>query len=114
METNNTIILRMEFWALVLASLLIPMTIYIVLIQIRKISRLIIGIIGVVLLMLSGVDVVLLQMLNDIAKKTTTLLDDRFFSSECAFAFYILPLFSEIILIRSRELLHLLHHFFQT
>ena len=86
--------LRVEFWALVWASLLIPITIFIVMIRIRKISRLVVGIIGVFLLILSGTDVLLLHKLNNIAKETLTLLDDKFFSSEYTFVIYVLPLFS--------------------
>jgi len=58
----------------------------------KAISRKVVLLFGVVLITISGINVVLLQRLSDMATKTPSLIDDRVFTSELSVALYLLPI----------------------
>jgi hypothetical protein len=84
--------LRGEFWTLVAVSIVVPATVFIWLIRRRKIARLTVALVALALILLSGIDAILLQRLNTMARRTPGLGDDRIFASEFSLALYILPL----------------------
>jgi hypothetical protein len=91
--TDNAFI-HIEFWLMLLASLAVPLAIYLGLLWVRRISRLTILLFAVVLLLLSAADVLLLQHLSDIARATPSVFDDKVFASEFSLTLYLLPLLS--------------------
>lgn len=85
---------HIEFWLLLLASLAVPLMIYFGLLWVRRISRHSILLFAVALLLLSTVDVLLLQHLAGIARATPSVFDDKVFASEFSLTLYLLPLLS--------------------
>lgn len=89
---NDSAFLKLEFLFLVLFSLVLPLIFISVLITKRRIPRKTVFALGFILIILAGLDVVLLQRLNDLAKSTASLSDDIVFASGYALALYVLPL----------------------
>ena len=79
------------FWLLVVCSLVLPVAIYVALLFKRMVSRATILVLGVTLVVISGVDLFLLQRLQAMSKLTPSLLDDAVFNSEVTIGFYLLP-----------------------
>jgi hypothetical protein len=102
-----SVYVRGEFWTLVVASLLVPVVIFVWLTRRRRISRPAVAFIAVTLVGLSGVDAILLKRLNTIAGRTSSLHDDRVFASEFSLALYLIPLITAGMGINL--LSHLLH-----
>lgn len=88
---RDSVFLQMEFFALVATSLLLPVAIYVYLFRKQAISRRTVLIFASILIALSGTDVVLLQLLAEMAKLTRSTADEKLFSSELAITLYILP-----------------------
>jgi len=82
---------EVDFFALVLCSLFIPVGIYIYLLWTPSISRLAVSVFGVALIALSCLDIFLLRRLRTVALATPSLLDDKVFASEITVALYLLP-----------------------
>jgi hypothetical protein len=57
----------------------------------NSISRLTVLLFGFALIVLSAMDIYLLQILSKMAKHTPSMLDDKIFSSEISVALYLLP-----------------------
>ncbi|MGL4207093.1 MAG: hypothetical protein ACRCRW_13360 [Aeromonadaceae bacterium] len=89
---SRSVFLQLEFFLLLLFSFLIPALIYGWLMFTRSISRWTVLLLGVILLLLSAVDTVLLSHLAQMARSTPSLWDGRIFSSEVSLALYLLPL----------------------
>ncbi|MDO9111328.1 MAG: hypothetical protein Q7U40_11775 [Desulfatirhabdiaceae bacterium] len=89
---DKTAFLRIEFYLLVVFSLLLPSAIYFQLIIKRIFSRITMFLLGLAMIMMSGVDLVLLQKLSAIAVQSSDLADDVIFGSEFSMALYLLPL----------------------
>jgi len=89
----DSIFMHFRFWALVLGSLAAPCAIYLFLLFKRKISRVSVVLFGIVLVVLSSIDVFLLQAFESSARVTASLADDAVFASELSVALYLLPLF---------------------
>lgn len=113
---NDNVFIHFEFWLLLLFSIALPLAIYIVLMSVRHISRFNILLFAFVLVVLSGLDVFLLNHLATAARKTDSLLDDRIFASEFSLALYLLPLLtaglginilSDLLLTRLRRVMHI-------
>jgi len=83
-----------EFWALVVSSLVVPAAIYAGMVTRRRISRVTVFAFGMLLIALSGVDILLLRHLVTVAGATASLIDDVVFKSEFSAALYLLPLLS--------------------
>jgi len=94
---NESAFLRIAFWALVLSSMIVPAAIYIAMVVKERISRITVFAFGMLLILLSAVDLFLLQHLMTIAGQTPSLLDDKLFKSEFSLALYLLPLISAAV-----------------
>lgn len=88
---NESIFVEIEFFTLILFSLVLPVSIYAYMMWKTAISRTTVLLFGIVLIVISGTDVILLQRLTEMAKNSQSLLDDRIFASELSVALYLLP-----------------------
>lgn len=87
----TTALYEIEFFLLILTSLLLPTGIYTILLLKKSISQWTVLALALVLIALSGVDLVLLQKLVEKAKLSASTFDDRFFLTELSIALYLLP-----------------------
>lgn len=87
----TTVLFEIEFYLLILCSLLLPCGIYATMLFKRTISQWTVLLLAIILMILSGVDFVLLQKLATKAKLSTSLFDDLIFNTEVAIALYVLP-----------------------
>ncbi|MGA7594489.1 MAG: hypothetical protein WCA64_04755 [Gallionella sp.] len=90
-DLGESVFVETEFYMLVIFSLLFPALIYGTMWLRRSISKRMVLLFGFVLIVLSGMDIYLLQILSEMAKHTPSILDDRIFSSEISVALYLLP-----------------------
>ena len=88
----KTVFVEIQFWLLVLFSIIVPVAIYIGLLKRRNISRNTDLVFGMVLLLISGVDIYLLQVLSKMAKTSLSHWDNSVFLSELSIALYLLPI----------------------
>jgi hypothetical protein len=88
---KSHVFFEIEFIFLIGSSVLLPAGIYAFLLLTKSISRWTVLFLAVTLIALSGADVFLLQTLAEQAKTTTSLFDDKLFSSELSVALYLLP-----------------------
>ena len=88
---NESVFVEVEFFVLTLFSLLLPVSIYAYMMWKKAISRQTVLLFGVLLIALSGINVLLMQRLAEMAKISPSLLDDRIFASELSVALYLLP-----------------------
>ncbi len=88
---NASVFVELRFWVLVVFSLVLPAGIYAVLLRTRAISRLAVLGFGIALVLISGIDVYLLQSLAALARHTPSMADDAVFLSELSIALYVLP-----------------------
>lgn len=89
---GQAIYLEFEFWALLIFTILIPSGILIWMMMKRKFSRISIVTIGIMLVVIAGVDAIFLRMLSAKAKVSPGIVDDQIFVSEISIALYIIPL----------------------
>ena len=87
----SSVFIEMRFWVLIALSLVVPVAIYAVLLRRRTMSALSVLGFGLLLTLLSGVDVYLLQTLTRLAAHTVSISDDVVFRSELTLALYVLP-----------------------
>jgi len=87
----DTAFLKGEFFALVATSLLIPAGVFRYLVTRARIRQSAVLWFSVLLLLLSGADVMLLRRLAVIAQRTPTVFDDAVFASEISVGLYLLP-----------------------
>ncbi len=80
------------FLALIIFSVFLPVSIYIYMMWKKAISRTTVAALAVILIVISGIDVVLLQHLIGTAKTSTSPIASMFFAHEFAVALYLLPL----------------------
>ena len=88
---NSSALLEIEFFVLILCSLVLPIGISVFLLKTRAISRNRVLLLASVMIALSAADVVLLQALAKRAAETVSVVDDRLFLSELSIALYLLP-----------------------
>lgn len=91
MTAPQHVFLELEFFLLIIFSLILPVGIYWFLLRRFSISRFSVVAIAIVLIMISGIDVYLLQVLSTISRATTSSIDDQLFASELSVALYLLP-----------------------
>ena len=87
----DSVFLHIDFYLLLLLSLVGPAAIYVFLYRRRKISKLTVLAFGILLLVMAGSDLVLLRRLEHGARVSASLFDDRLFASEVSVALYLLP-----------------------
>ena len=88
---HDSVFLQLDFWLLVLFSLIVPFTIYAFLYRKRAIARLTVLLLGLALIAIAGGDLVLLRRLEGAASRSVSMVDDRWFASEVSIALYLLP-----------------------
>jgi hypothetical protein len=88
---NDSVFFEFAFLALVASSIVAPGVIFGLMLWKRAMSRTTVLLFGVMLIVLSGVDVALLVTLESAAKLTPSLIDDQLFASEISIALYVLP-----------------------
>ena len=91
MSTNNPDIIEWDFIFLVMFSIIVPFGIYYFLSVIQSISRTKVVLFAFSLLIISGIDVVLLQRLSHKATHLNQSAFSKFFQNELSIALYILP-----------------------
>ena len=82
---------ELEFWLLVIFSLVVPIAILWGLLVKRVVSRSTVLALALALVGIAAVDLYLLQLLATMAKETPSLADDTVFASELTIALYVLP-----------------------
>ena len=82
---------QLEFWLLILSSVLAPLLIWGMVLARRTASQTTILILGVLLVMISGVSFYLLQALAAHSKHSPSLADDSLFASELTLSLYLIP-----------------------
>lgn len=87
----GNVFLEKEFFLLIVFSIFIPVILYRLMWSKRTISRVMVFFFGLALILLAGIDVFLLRILADLAKHSSSILDDRVFNSEISVALYLLP-----------------------
>lgn len=95
--SSDTVLIKAEFWALVLTSLALPAGILWHLVRVVRISRRVLIGYSIVLMAISGLDVVLIKTIAVLARETTGLADDKIFLSEYSMALYLLPLITAAV-----------------
>ena len=90
---SQSVFVELRFWLLVALSFAAPVAMYQVLIRRRAIVRSTVFLLGISLVLISAVDVCLLQTLAEHAKLTPSTVDDALFASELSIALYAFPLF---------------------
>jgi hypothetical protein len=88
---TSTIFVEFRFWLLIVLSFLAPYVVYRFLYRTLSVSRVTVALFGALLLLIAGVDVYLLQVLQTMARRSASIVDDMVFVSELSVALYILP-----------------------
>jgi hypothetical protein len=88
---NDSVFVEKEFFLLIVVSLILPIGLYAFMMAKQALSRTSVLLFGVILVLISGANVVLLQRLAALAKMSASALDNHFFSSEISLALYLLP-----------------------
>lgn len=83
--------IQIDFLALIIFSFLLPVGIYAYMMWKKAISRIAVLLLGIILIVISGVDVFLLQHLTRTAE-TSPASSNMFFAHEFSVALYLLPL----------------------
>jgi hypothetical protein len=88
---SQSVFVELEFWLLVMFSVVIPLAIIWVCLTIRKVSRNHVLALGLLLVTIAGVDIYLLQALKRRSQETASTADDLIFNSEITVGLYVLP-----------------------
>jgi hypothetical protein len=88
---HDSVFVEVQFWLLVLFSIVLPAIIVWVCLRVTAVSRNTVLLLGLVLAGIAGFDFYLLQALARMAKETPSLVDDRIFVSEITVGLYVLP-----------------------
>jgi len=88
---NQSVFVEIEFWLLVVFSIVMPAAIIWISLTIRKVSRSHVLGMGLLLVTLAGVDIYLLQALRRHSRETPSTADDIIFDSEITVGLYVLP-----------------------
>jgi hypothetical protein len=86
---HDTVFVELQFWLLVLFSIVVPGIIVWVCLTVTALSRNIILVLGLMLAGIAGFDFYLLQALARMARATLALTDDRIFDSEITVGLYL-------------------------
>ena len=91
MRISNSVFTETVFWLMVAFSVVLPFTLYALMIFKQAISRWTVLALGVSLVAIAAVNVYFLQRLATLAAVTPSLADDVLFVSEIRVALYLLP-----------------------
>ncbi len=81
-----------EFYVLIVFSLILPISLYGYMMWKRAISRKTVMLLGSILIVIAGVNVVLLRRLVTLATVSSTIIGDSIFKSELSVSLYLLPI----------------------
>jgi hypothetical protein len=87
----QSVFIELRFWLLIVLTFGTPALIYGFLLRRRAISRTHVMLLGVMLVLVAGLDAWLLRALKTLALQTPALLDDLIFASELSVALYAVP-----------------------
>jgi hypothetical protein len=90
MSVSSTVFTEIRFWLLIVFSVILPLSIYVILMAKRAISRLAVLLFGITLVVIAGVDFYLLHSLAGQIKRAATV-NDAILIDEISFALYVLP-----------------------
>jgi hypothetical protein len=88
---NHTVFVELQFWLLVLFSIVVPVGLVWMCLTVQALSRGTVLGIGLALVAMAGFDFYLLQVLAKMAKETPSTADDAVFDSEVTIGLYLLP-----------------------
>ena len=88
---TQSVFVELEFWLLVVFSIVVPPLIIWGLMAVRRISRGYVLAVGLLLVAMAGFDVYLLQTLKRESVQTPSTADDAIFNSEITLGLYLLP-----------------------
>lgn len=88
---SNSVFVEIEFFMLIACTFVIPIGIYSYMMWKRSISRKVVLLFGVILIVVSGANIFLLELIKTMARSTPSLLDDSIFLSEMSVALYLIP-----------------------
>lgn len=88
---QQNVLYEMELILLVMFSVIMPVAIYGFLYKKLAVSRWAVVGFAILLVIVSGIDVILLQSLSETAKATESLIDDKIFSGQLSLALYLFP-----------------------
>lgn len=88
---SHSVFVEAEFYLLLVFSVLLPVALYAYLMHKRAIARTFVALLGLSMLVISGVDIFLLRRLEIMAKNSLSPLDDGIFASEVSLVLYLLP-----------------------
>jgi hypothetical protein len=88
---SSSVFVELQFWLLIVFSLVLPISAYVKLLSLRSIARRMVVWFGIALILIACIDVVLLQALAQIAKTTPSMTDDVLFTSRMSIALYVFP-----------------------
>lgn len=88
---NLSVFVARRFWLLVVFSVVLPLGIDGLLLRVRAISRMAVLGLGIVLVLVCGVDACLLQSLASVAKGTPSMAEEAWFRSEILLAVSMVP-----------------------
>jgi hypothetical protein len=88
---KQSVFVELEFWLLVVFSIVMPTAIIWMSLTIQKVSRNHVLAVGLVLVTLAGIDIYLLQALQRHSRETPSTADDVIFDSEITVGLYVLP-----------------------
>lgn len=88
---SQSVFVELEFWLLVVFSIIVPTGIIWLSLNIRKVSRNHVLAVGLLMVAIAGVDIYLLQALQRRSRETPSTADDVIFDSEITVGLYVLP-----------------------
>jgi hypothetical protein len=93
MQMSESVFVQGEFFCVDrIFNSLLPFGTYVYMMWKKAISRTVVLLLGILLIVISGIDVFLLQCLGAVARNSPSLYDDMLFVSEVSVALYLLPL----------------------
>ena len=88
---HDTVFVELQFWLLVVFSLVVPAGIVWLCLTVQAVSRSTVLLLGLLLVGIAGFDFYLLQALARLSRATPSLADDAIFDSEITVGLYVLP-----------------------
>ena len=88
---NQSVFVETEFFLLIFFTFVFPIGIYAYMMWKQSISRTTVLLFGILLIVISAVNIFLLQLLKMMAKNSLSPMDDLIFSSEVSVALYVIP-----------------------
>ncbi|MFZ6773143.1 hypothetical protein ACO0LB_10560 [Undibacterium sp. SXout7W] len=88
---KQSVFVETEFFLLILFTFVFPISIYAYMMWKQSISRKTVLLFGVLLIVISAINIFLLQLLKIMAKSSLSPMDDMIFTSEVSVALYVIP-----------------------